>query len=728
MVTEPPPHRSLFDHWSRWVARHPWHVVLAWLVIVAVLVAIWRQDHGEFVSSLEIPGAESQQAVDLLRERFPEMAGDSAMVVVRAEDGLRSEPIRQEVSAMAGEIQRIPGVVQVVPPYAPEANAIAEDGSTGFMLVQFETRADAVPPESVDALYDLQEAHDRDGFEVALGGQVITAAEQEPPSTSELLGVIAAVIILLFAFGSFVAMGLPLITAFVGLFSSFMLIGLAALVLDLSPETRAFTAMIGIGVGIDYALFIVTRFRESLRAGRSVEQAVVASIGTAGRSILFAGSIVVVALLGLLTIGIPFVGALGIAAAIVVTLAVLVALTLLPSLLALIGTRIDRWRIPLHRGEARGERDTFWYRLASFSQARPWAIVVVGFALMLGLSGPALDMRIGSSDAGNNPTTSSSRKAYDLLSEGFGVGMNGPLTIAVDTTDSFDDGAVEALASTLRETEGIARVSSPRMNAAGDTAVLTVIPETSPQSIETENLVHTLRQDVVPAAVAATGAYAYVGGPTASFIDIGDRIGERLPYFFAVVIGVSVVLLALVFRSLLIPLQAAVMNMLSIGAAYGVLVMVFQWGWGSGLFGIDRTGPIESFLPMMLFAVLFGLSTDYQVFLVSRIQEKWLETGDNQDAVSHGVATTARVITAAASIMVVVFLSFTLGDARIVKEFGLGMATAVFVDATIIRMLLVPAVMGLFGRWNWYFPAALDRVLPRISIEPVDPAPAPGIR
>lgn len=706
---------------SRWITRHPRGVVLLWLGLVLILAMVWRSNHGEFVSSLEIPGAESQQTVDFLRERFPVFAGDSAVVVIQSAEGISTDTARSEIELITAELQSIPGVTRVVPPYAPGVDATSADGHTGFVLVQFETRADAVPASSVELLHQLRETHDREGFQVELGGQVVTAAEQEPPSKSEALGVIAAVIILLFAFGSVVAMGLPLATAFIGLFSSFMMIGILALRLDLSPETRAFTAMIGIGVGIDYALFIVTRYREELRAGRTVPDAVVVAITTAGRSILFAGSIVVVALLGLLTMGIPFVGALGIAAAIVVTLAVLVALTFLPALLTLIGPHIDRWRIPSRRTESANEGETFWYRLAALSQRRPWTIVVASLLILLALAAPAFDMRIGASDAGNNPQSSTTRRAYDLLSDGFGVGFNGPLTIVVDVNDATAPDAVQRVVAALVITDGVARVSDPVINPSGDAVVISVVPQTSAQSAATTDLVHTLRGDTLPTSLEGTGAVALVGGPTAASIDIADQISERLPYFFAVVIGISVILLVVVFRSLAIPFQAAAMNLLSIGAAYGVLVAVFQWGWGAGLFGVDRTGPIESFLPMMLFAVLFGLSTDYQVFLVSRIQEKWLRTGDNREAISHGVATTARVITAAASIMVVVFLSFTLGDARIVKEFGLGMATAVFVDATIIRMLLVPAMMGLFGHWNWYLPAWLDRVLPRLSLETPPP-------
>ncbi len=717
-MTTSQPDPGLLARMARWIARHAWTVVvLAWTVLLVSLGLVWRANQGDFVDTLDLPGAESQQAVDLLKERLPEQSGDQAMIVIYAEGGMASPDVRTNVQAMMAEASAIDGVVGVIPPYAEGANAISDDGTTGIMMVQFAQSADEVPPASVDALHDLRDRYDGQGMQVELGGQVITAGEHEPPGQSELIGLAAAVIILFFAFGSLIAMGLPLVTAIGGLVASMFLIGLLALTMNFGTQTRAFTAMIGIGVGIDYALFIVTRYREGLHAGASVEDAVVVAVNTAGRSILFAGSIVVVALLGLMTMGIPFVASLGLAAAIVVTLAVLVALTLLPALLSLIGANIDRWGLRSRSGGEDREGRNTWARFADTTQAHPWVVTGLSLAILLTLTLPALDMRIGSSDAGNNPTSSTSRRAYDLVANGFGEGYNGPLMLVVDTRGASDPGAVDWLMERLRATEGIARISGPRMEPGSDLAIISIVPETSPQSAQTQELVHTLRNDVVAPVLAESGAEGYVGGPTAAYIDMADQISGRLPVFFAVVIGLSVVLLMVVFRSLLVPLQAAFMNLLSIGAAYGVLVAIFQWGWFAGLFGVDRTGPIESFLPMMLFAVLFGLSTDYEVFLVSRVQETWLATGDNRTAVNHGSAATMRVITAAASIMVVVFLSFTLSDVRIVKEFGLGLATAVFLDATVVRLLLVPALMSLFGRWNWYLPSWLDRVLPKIALE-----------
>ncbi|HAX25073.1 MAG TPA: MMPL family transporter [Thermomicrobiales bacterium] len=715
---------SWLGRWAAFVVRRHWLVLASSALVLVALVGVYRAGHGDFVNSFNIPGAESQRAIDLLQERFPGKSGDSATIVVRADAGLNDPAIRATVEGLARDAAAVPGVVGVVSPYDTKPPAISADGRIGAIVVQFAQQADRVPSSSVDALMGLRDGAIQPGVQVELGGQVITVSEKQPPGSSEMIGVAAAIVILLLAFGSLVAMGLPLITAFSGLMASVLIIGILGLWLDFNTETRAFTAMIGIGVGIDYALFIVTRYREGLHRGESVETAIVTAIDTAGRAIIFAGSIVVVALLGLATMGIPFVAALGIAAAVVVSLAVIVAITILPALLAALGHNIDRWSIPWFHASGSTDEKGVWYELAEFSQRRPWLVIVTGLTLLLVLAVPALDMRIGSADAGNGPTALTSRRAYDLLTEGFGPGFNGPLAVVVDTRGATDPSAVDQLVTDLREQPGVARVAPPVFNPAGDTGIITIIPTTSPQSSETQDLVHRLRKDVVPPALAGSGVEASIGGPTAAFIDIGDRISSRLPIFFLVVIGVSMLLLAIVFRSLLVPLQAAVMNVLSIAAAYGVLVAVFQWGWLSHLFGIDRTGPIESFLPMMLFAVLFGLSTDYEVFLMSRIHEAWLEGRGSRASVSHGSATTSRVISAAAGIMVVVFLSFTLSDSRIVKEFGLGLAVAVFVDATIIRMLLVPAITGLLGRANWYMPAWIDRRLPRLSLEMPQPVPS----
>jgi RND superfamily putative drug exporter len=482
---------------------------------------------------------------------------------------------------------------------------------------------------------------------------------------------------------------------------------------DWTPQLGA---MIGLGAGIDYALLIVTRYREGLARNLSVQDAIAQAAATAGRSVLFAGSTVVIALLGLWAVGIPLMSNIGTAAALIVALSVVVAIVVLPAILRLAGTRIDRWRIPLLSASPDESENGLGYRLSRFIQRAPIAGLVVALSLLLVLAIPMLHLDLGASDAGNNPESFTSRRAYDLLFQGFGPGLNGPILVGVriDNPDALE--AAERLPSTLGRVEGVAAVLPAEFNEAQTAATITVIPMTAPQSQETEELVHHLR-DVVHQEAKAAGTEAFAGGATAVFIDAGDKIAAAMPLFFTAVIGLSFVLLMTVFRSVVVPLKAAIMNLLSIGAAYGVLVAVFQWGWLARIFGVEKTGPIESFLPIMLFALLFGLSMDYEVFLISRIREEYLRTGNNTEAVARGLSVTTRVISAAAAIMVAVFLSFTLMPGREIKEFGVGAATAVFVDATLVRLVLVPSLMQLLGDANWWFPRWLDRLVPKIGVD-----------
>ena len=704
----------LFDRWPRYASRHPWRVLIGALLAVVVFGVLFFNLGGQFGSDFNLPGTEAQRLRDLLEERFPEAAGDSATVVVRTDAGFDDEQTRSRVEALVAELAELPEVLTAVSPYdAP--GAISPDGSIGRITVQYERSAMEVEGSSVDALFDVQEERSEPKFQVEVGGQVIQESEEGPPGGTELLGLGAAVIILLIAFGSVVAMGLPIVTALFALVSGFFLIGVSASFLGLISFTPQFAGMIGIGVGIDYSLLIVTRYREGLARKLSVENAIVEAAQTAGRTVVFAGSAVVIALLGLWLVGIPFVAYLGSAAALMVALSVLTAILVLPALLAVVGTRVDRWRIPGLSSTADATTTGFGYRLGRMVQRAPLAFFVLSLGVLLVLSIPVLSMRLGSSDAGNNPESFSSRRAYDLLSEGFGPGFNGPIAVGVRIDDAEAGAAAEALPEILQETEGVAAVSPAIFNEERSAAIIVVVPETSPQEKETNELVDRLRR-TLPVAIEGSGSEVFVGGPTAAFIDVGDRIASRMPYFFAAVIGVSFVLLMAVFRSVLVPLKAALMNLLSIGAAYGVLVAIFQWGWFGGLVGVERTGPIESFLPMMMFAVVFGLSMDYEVFLLSRIQEEYLKSGDNSEAVARGLSVTARVITAAAAIMIAVFLAFALGDQRVVKEFGIGLGTAIFLDATVVRLILLPSMMQLLGDANWWFPRWLDRLLPRVGI------------
>ena len=471
--------------------------------------------------------------------------------------------------------------------------------------------------------------------------------------------------------------------------------------------------MIGIGVGIDYALLVVTRFREGLHGGKGVEESIVTAVATAGRSVIFAGVVVAVSFLGLSFMGIPFVTAMGMTGAVVVITAVLVAITLTPAALGFAGHRVDRLRIPfLHSSEGVDE-NSIWFRLSRRIQRRPlpFFLGTMVFLIVLGL--PLLDIQLGFTDEGNRSEDFRSRRAYDLLAEGFGPGFNGPILIVVDGPATAE--AATEIGESISGLSNVAQVFPPRLNEGGTTAVFTVVAKTSPQDRATIDLIHELRDDVLPGATTPD-AQAYVTGGVAAITDVGDRIAGRLPFLFVGVIGISFLLLMAVFRSVLVALKAAILNLLSISAAFGVLVAVFQWGWGASLIDV-KEGPIETFAPMMLFAILFGLSMDYEVFLISRIREEYIRTGDNATAVANGLTATARVITAAAGIMVTLFLSFALGDERVIKEFGLGLATAIFVDATIVRLILVPATMELLGDANWWLPGWLDRILPDINLE-----------
>ena len=710
---------GILSRWARFAARHRWPVIVCWGVILAALVFSSSFFGGQFADAFKLPGAESQKALDLLKDRFPSQAGDSATIVFKSESGIKSPEASGRVKDVVSKAGKLPGVTGIVSPFQVPG-AISKSGKIAYATVQYGKAAPEIPAGNVDKLKSLVDGSNKNGLRVEVGGQVISSTEVTPPGRSEVVGLAAAVIILLIAFGSVVAMGLPVVTALVGLGSGFLLITVVAKFTDVSTFTPAFASMVGLGVGIDYALFVVTRFREGLADGLDVPDAVARAVNTAGRAVIAAGTIVVIALLGLALMGIPFVTALGIAASIVVGLSVLVAVTLLPALLGLVGRGVNRWKVPGLRGAAApttGRRDTFSYRLSRGIQRRPLLYALTSAVILILLASPVLDMRIGFSDDGNKPTSLHSRRAYDLLAEGFGPGFNGPFLVSVEKKEGLSQTMLQKLSGKLNDAKGVESALPPITNKKGNTAIITVYPSTSPQSARTSDTVNRLRDSVVPKAVEGSGAKAYVGGATAAFVDIDNRITSRIPIFFAAVIGLSFLLLMSVFRSVLVPLKAAVMNLLSIGAAYGVLVPVFQWGWGDGLLGIPKAGPIDSFLPMMLFAILFGLSMDYEVFLVSRIRESYLKSGDPRGSVGEGLAITARVITAAAAIMVFVFLSFVMGDDRIIKEFGLGLATAIFVDATVIRLVLVPATMTLLGRWNWWFPSTLDRLVPRLNIE-----------
>jgi RND superfamily putative drug exporter len=704
----------LFDRWPRLAFRHPWLVLAGTLVIIVALGIVWREFRGSYSDQFSLPNVESQRAADLLRSRFPSQAGDSATVVVRAPAGFSDPQVRARVDTLVHDLNALPEVTEVTSPYV-QSNTISSDGTIARIVVQYDNRGQDIARSSVEALADLRARSSTSNFQVEVGGQVIRRIERPSFGNTELFGVAAAVVILLIAFGSVVAMGLPIVSALLTLGAGLLITGLLTRIANLPSFTPEFGAMIGLGVGIDYALLVVTRFREGLANNLSLEDAIAGAASTAGRSVLFAGSTVVIAMLGLWAIGLPFVSWLGTSAAIIVALSVGIALVVQPAILRLVGHRIDRWRLPFLPTVSREGESGFGYNLSRLIQRAPLPALAVSLGILITLAIPLLRLQLGSSDAGNNPTSFTSRRAYDLLSHGFGPGFNGPIIVVVrvDTPSALP--AVDALPSQIQRVQGVAGVSSVRYNQDKTAATISVTPTTAPQAQATKQLVHRLRQDIAP-DLKGTGATALVGGTTAAFIDIGDRITSRLPFLFAAVIGLSFLLLMAVFRSVLVPIKAALMNLLAIGAAYGVLVAIFQWGWFSGIIGV-RPGPIESFLPMFLFAILFGLSMDYEVFLVSRIREEWLVSRDSSASVARGLSLTTRLITAAAAIMVAVFISFAFGNNRTIKEFGIGLAAAIFIDATLIRLVLVPAFMEVAGDLNWWFPRWLDRLLPRISVD-----------
>jgi RND superfamily putative drug exporter len=538
---------------------------------------------------------------------------------------------------------------------------------------------------------------------------------------SEAIGVVLAIIVLLIAFGSVLAAGLPILTALFGIGTGVALVQLTANGLTMPDFTTQAVAMIGIGVGIDYALLIVTRYRQALRDGHQPEGAVALAADTAGRSVVFAGTTVVIAVLGMLVINVPAVRGLAVGIALGVLMTMLAAMTLLPAVLGFVGHNIDKLGLP-HKKRAEGEiRDSFWHRWSRVIQRRPWPVAIAGLVVLVVLAAPVVSMRLAFADVGNSPTSDTTRRAYDLLAEGFGPGFNGPMILAADMPGGQRDlPMVEQLSERLKTTRGVAFATPPRPNDARNAAIIQVFPTTSPQSEATAKLVDRLRNDVIPQATRGTNVDVKVGGLVAGATDYSNYTAERLPVFIGLVLLLSFLLLMTVFRSLLVPLKAVVMNLLSIGAAYGVIVAVFQWGWLKDLIGVAKAGPVEAWAPMMLFAIVFGLSMDYEVFLLSRMREEYDRTGDNATAVADGLAATARVITAAAAIMILVFSAFVLGDERAIKLFGFGLAVAVFLDATIVRLILVPATMELLGDRNWWIPKWLDRILPTVHVEPAE--------
>jgi RND superfamily putative drug exporter len=718
-----------------WSYNRRRRVVVLWIAALVAASVLAGVAGGDNKQDFTVPGSDSAEAVELLQERFPRFAGGTVDVVYTAADGVTAPDTEARIGALAGDIA---GVGHVL---AAEPGPVSPDGSTGIVQVRFDVAAERVPAESVERVMDLAGEAEGDGLRIELGGYPIEKVERSGAG-SESVGLVAALVILLVAFGSVLAAGLPLLIAGFGLGVALGGVWLMANVLDVPDFGVQLATMIGIGVGIDYALFIISRYRSALAQGHSPRQAVVLAGSTAGRAVVFAGSTVVISIFGLVLMGRDYLWGVALATSLTVTVVVFASITALPALLGFAGRNIDRLRMPWFRHDVEGRRTLSW-RWSRVMQRRPLLAGLAALVVLVALAAPATGLRFGMPDAGNGPTDLTSRRSYDLVSESFGPGANGPLLVTVDLADAEGDAgrsaagapaAVERVVAGIEGTNGVAQVMPPAVNDAGDAAVVTVIPTDGPQDEATEDLVHTLRDDVLPAAVADTGADASVGGITAAFIDDSEDTASRLPLFIGGVVVLSFLLLMSVFRSLAVALKAAVMNLLSIGASYGVMAIAASGGWLGQLIGIEEATPVAAWLPMLMFAVLFGLSMDYEVFLLSRVREEYVRTRDNRSAVADGLANTARIITAAAAIMVTVFGAFVLEDVVFLKLAGLGLATAVLVDATVVRMVLVPATMELLGDRNWWLPRWLDRLLPHVDVEgeaatPVaEPAATDGVR
>jgi RND superfamily putative drug exporter len=720
---------------ATWCFRHRRWVVLAWAAVLVAATLAVSSAGTAFSNSFSLPNTPSENAIQLLQAASPKVSGDTEQVVfaTQGHGGRVTDPaVVSRIDAMLAKVATLPYVTSETPTVAAAvaAKQVNASGTVGFARVTFDRQANDISTSEAHQLVNVAQSADAPGLTVAVAGQVAEQADKQSLGGTGL-GVILAGVVLLLVFGSLFAMALPLVSALASLGTAIGIIGLLSHVMKMPQISTEMAVLVGLGVGVDYALFIVTRYRQGLMAGWDVESSVVNAVNTSGRAVLFAGIVVCIALLGMFALGVSFLVGMAVAAAIGVALTMVAALTLLPALLGFIGPRV------LSRKQKRslaadGPRivgagnSGFWPRWSDFIRRHP-VVPTIGALFLVGLIAcPFFSLRLGSSDQGNDPVGTTTRTAYDLLATGFGPGFNGPLQLVAEVDGHSQQVAFDRLTADVKAQPGVASISvPPEIPTTGgkEVALLIAYPTTSPESAATTNLIGHLRSTVVPQAVSTSGLVVYVGGTTAIFVDFANVLTSKLPLFIGLVVLLSFLLLAIVFRSLVIPLIAAGMNMLSAGAAFGILVAVFQWGWLATLFGAGSPGPVESWLPVLLFAILFGLSMDYQVFLVLRIHEEYLKSGDTRLAVRNGLAATGKTITTAALIMILVFSSFILAGDRQIKEFGLGLAGGILVDAVIIRMCIVPSIMQLLDKANWWFPAWLERTLPHIGMEAPDAEP-----
>jgi putative drug exporter of the RND superfamily len=713
---------------ARWSYRHRRLVVLGWVVALVGITLLSKAVGTGYSNDFNLPHTESTDALALLQAAAPQQSGDSEQIVFETTGGAKvSEPaVQARIEPALERVKGLPNVTSVVSPFDPQGKAqINGDQTVAFAVVNFDRQTqDFTIPQAQDFV-DAATGASGDGLAISVSGQLAEMANN-PSVGGTGIGILAAGIILFLVFGSLFAMLLPLLSAVVSLGTAIGIIGLLSNVLKMPVFSSELVLLIGLGVGVDYALFIVSRHRQGLFAGRDPESSVVTSLDTSGRAVLFAGIVVCIALLGMFALGVNFLYGLAIASSIGVLLTVVAALTLLPAMLGFLGPKVlsRRQRRKLRSGaRMRTEGEGFWDRWARTVERHPAGWGIAAFLVVLLIALPFLSLRLGFSDQGNDPPSTTTRQAYDALARGFGPGFNGPLQIVARVNAPGDQEALGRVAQAVGADPDVAAVTPPTVITGPNgqkVGVLIAYPKSAPQDAATTDLITRLRDATIPNAVEGSELNVLVGGITAIFADFSHVLTSKLWLFIGVVVLLSFILLAIVFRSLLVPAKAAVMNLLSAAAAFGILTAVFEWGWLGPVFGVSRAGPVEAFLPVMLFAILFGLSMDYEVFLVMRIHEEWLRTGDNREAVRRGLAATGRTITAAAAIMIVVFGSFILGGERVIKEFGLGLSAAILVDAVIIRSALVPSLMLLFGKANWWFPGWLDRHIPRIHVEPED--------
>lgn len=705
---------------GRFAFRHKFIVIAIWLIAFIAITGLSQSLGSKFHDSFSLPGTDSSKAYALLNKALPKQSGDSAQVVFHVKSGsVNDSAVQSAMSQVFAAAQTIPSVGAVQSPYDPmNKSQISPDGKTAYATIVFSKFGRALPDKDLKALVKDGQAARSANLQVEFGGNAIAALNASKGSPGELIGIVAAGIILFISFGSFLSMLLPLGVALLALGTASGIVTLLTHVIGIATFAPILGSLIGLGVGVDYALFIVSRYRREIARGVEPEEAAVTAVNTSGRAVTFAGATVCIALLGLFVLGLSFLNGVAIAASLTVLVTMVASLTLLPALFGVMKRKVynRRNRKSIDAGTHKDMEKSLWARWSRTVAKRPIPLAVLAVILVAILAIPYFSLQLGSSDQGNSPASTTTRKAYDLISQGFGKGSNGPLQVIASVKSAADSAALATVAKDLATTPGVAYVSPVIAPPSTGVGYISVIPTTGPQDVKTSALIKKIRTQIIPMALNGGHTEMHVGGVTAIFDDFASVIGSKIPLFIGVIVLLGCLLLLLAFRSLVIPLTAGVMNLAASAASFGIVVAMFQWGWGQKILNIGA-GPVESFLPVIMLAILFGLSMDYQVFLVSRMHEEWVATGDNEKSVVTGQAETGRIITSAALIMITVFASFMFGGEKIIKEFGLGLAAAVFIDAFILRTILVPALMHLFGKSNWWLPKSVEKALPQLSVE-----------